>query len=434
MAEPAERRETTRPFPASRSVSIAASGARRQFSWLWGRESLLRLALSLALAIALWLFVTGKNNPNSIDFVQPIPVTTSSGIDETVTNTIPTVHVRYRTDSPNTIVTSNTFQAEISLLNRRPGVFRHIPISVLSTNPAVTVVSVTPAYTTVVLEPVISKTVPVVAQYLDRGLPSGYNAGTPTFTPNTIVVKGPKSVVSQVAQAQIDLNLAGSRTSILALFHPLPADSLGSAIPNSGRLTLSPNVIEVSVPIKAVASFKSLPVLVPLRGLPRSGYGVVRLTVTPSELTAKGSPGLLNHTSSVSTAPVYVSGRRAGTVVQQVAIALPRGLTSTVSRAKVTIVLQSVDAGTSTQVGVRIRNVMPGLVAHLRPGAVLVTVVGPSSSLSTVPSGVSAVVDLSGRGTGTYQFAPRVVAPHGFRLESVYPRTVTVSIVSAGAQ
>lgn len=415
-----------------RPFGVAAATAGQRLGWVWSPESLWRLGLALLLAIALWLYVTGKQNPSFVDFAQPIPVSPENlGVGLTVTNTLGFVHIRYKSDTPNTYLTPQSFQASVNLITHRPGTYLRVPVNVTA-DPGIDVQKVSPAYVSVAIDRTLTKKVPVVASYGNtRTPPAGFNAQTARLTPNTVTVSGPESLVSQVAEAEVSLDLSGARSTILELSKPVAVNSLGALIQAGNKLLLAPAQVQVEVPIHAVASLKTLPVLVPIAGHPRTGFGVTNVSVNPAAITAKGSPSALSHISSISTSAVSVSHHGRGTFSDRVRVRFPRGVTSSVRRVQVQVRLSAVDASSSTEIGVTPQNVIPGLVAHIRPGYVLTTLVGPSSSLSAGAHGVSAVVDLTNYGIGVYQLTPHVTVPRGLIVGNVYPQTVTVTIQAA---
>jgi len=167
----------------------------------------------------------------------------------------------------------------------------------------------------------------------------------------------------------------------------------------------------------------------------RAGFGVSQLYVQPVEITAKGSPSTLGRISSVSTYPVSISHKAGGTMTSRVKIRLPSGVQTDRNSqwATVKIQLAPVQTGSSIEIGVSPQNLGPGLVAHLRPAKVLVTVVGSSSAIKEAASRIHVTADVGGLGPGTYQLRPVVTAAPGLRVDSagIYPSIVTVVVASS---
>lgn len=428
MAQPVKREPFEEPVARPRSFGTAAVSARHQFSWIWSRESLLRLALSVVLALALWLYITSKSDPTiAQDYGPPIGVSTANVPNQlTVTNSLRSVHVRYRLDSANVPVTPASFHAFVDLTGSKPG-RSNVPVQVVA-DAGVTVLQVSPSRIPVILEPFSQKHVPVQYHVL-KPPPYGYYAPYIHVQPSTVTVSGAQSSVAQVSQASVYIDLSQEHSSTTGTYKVSPESSQGRTV--SGKLTLDPQEVRVNIPITPLSTFKTLPILVTIKGQPQPGVGVTGITVSPSEITATGSPDALKKLTHVATYPVSMTNRGAGTVVTSVGFKLPHGVSSHTRSVRVSVQLSPVSASSSIEIGVSPRNLTPGLVVHTHPAKVLVTLVGPSSALGTAARNTQAIVDLTGYGPGTYLLSPTIVVAPGLGLTQegeVYPQAVTVVI------
>jgi YbbR domain-containing protein len=223
-------------------------------------------------------------------------------------------------------------------------------------------------------------------------------------------------------------------TSLEGPQQPTLLDSQGVPVAGASRLSVFPAEVQVSVPVRQLASFKTLPLLVRIRGRPRAGFGVSGVTVSPTEITATGSPKVLSQLSKLYTAPVSIAGKGQGTVKVRSSVQLPKGVGSSVRTATVSIQLAPVYSSTSIQIGIAPVGVLPGLVAHTTPASVLVTVVGPSSQLARAGKSMRAVVNVTGYAAGTYTLTPSIAVPRGLSIGGVYPQTVTVTLGAPSTQ
>lgn len=427
MAEHAKRQPRGPLIPQVRTVGTVAATARQQLAGVWSRESVLRLLLSLVLALALWLYVTGKQNPSTPQLYPYALAVSTTGLpsDLTVTNTLPPVHVRIHS-APNTPVTTASFQTYVDLTGVGAGL--HIlPVKVVA-DPGIFVAGVTPSTVRVNVAPIITKHIPVRWHIFSKP-PAGYTAGPVRVQPTTVNISGPKSVVSEVAQAGIYLDLSQARSSVVSPYKPSPENSQG--VPVKGQLTLDPSEVQVDIPIKAVSSYKTLPLLVSLKGLPKKGYDVSSVTANPADVAATGAPSTLSSLANLSTSTVNVSGKGPGKYTTRVKVVLPKAVSSSTRWVTVTVQVAPVDVSASIELGVSPTSVQPGLQATVQPSKVLVTVVGPTSQVSQAAKSVRATINLSGNGIGTFQLRPALHVPHGMQVQSVSPSTVTVIIRSA---
>jgi YbbR domain-containing protein len=244
--------------------------------------------------------------------------------------------------------------------------------------------------------------------------------------PNTISVSGPKFVVNQVSHGVVYVDLSQARSAINGTYQVYPVNSQGQLV--QGQLALDQTQVQVVVPVKPLSSYSTVPVLVSLRGQPKSGYGVVGISVKPADITAFGSAYQLSRISSVPTSTVSVSRRSGGKYTSRVAVILPRGIRSSDHRVNVTVQIAPVEASSSIEIGVAPQNVSPGLVVHINPAKVLVTVVGPASAVHDAATRIRAIVNLYGYYRGTYYLSPTILTGSGLQAQGVYPSTVTVTL------
>lgn len=431
MAQRTRANHLRPPWGRAGTVGGAASRAGRRFAWLWSRESLFRLGLSTILAVALWLYVTNKQQPGYLDFGQPISIKTANlGQGLIVLNQLGAVKIRYRSNNPNLYVTAYNFQAYVDLRKLGPGTHRGVPVQVTS-DPGITVLRVTPKRVSVVLDRIQTKQVRVTSHLTGGHAPAGYQAGVISIAPNVVTVRGPERLLSQVAQASVTVTLRNQRTSISESVTPVLEDSQGLPVAPAGTppLTIMPAQVHVQVPIKATASFKTVPVTVRTVGHPKTGYGLANLAAEPAEVTAEGPASILSRLTSVPTAAISLRGRGQGTFTVRATIRLPRRVSADASTVRVRVVIRPVAASSTIQVGIVPANVPATLSVRTNPAYLLVTVVGGSAQLARAARATSAVVDLAAYAAGTYSLAPVVHVPRGLTVLNVYPRTVTVTLV-----
>jgi YbbR domain-containing protein len=413
-------------FPRARTFGTTAVTAGQQFNWIWSRESLLRLLLSLVLALALWLYISNKEDPRIVqDYPYPVPVsvsTTPEGMTVTNITTLEPVFLRFRRTDPNVPITSGSFRAIVDLAGLKPGLHR-VPVQVI-TDPGIDVVGVRPTTIPVSIQRLQSKRVPVKVAVLSQP-PAGYGSSI-SFSPSSATVSGPADLVSQVARATAYVDLGNLKSTIKQPYRLSPESASGTEVTG---LTVSPPDVHVIASVHSFSSYKTLPVLVQFSGLPKQGFGVSGVTVDPAEIAASGSPGTLSKVSSVRTQAVSVNKRGGGSFKKTVRVNLPHGVHSRTRHVTITVQIAPIQSSTSVEIGIQPQGVTPGLVTHMLPGRVLVTVTGPSNTLHGVARTTHATVNLTGLAAGVYQLRPVVKSTQTrLHVETVYPQTVTVQL------
>ena len=323
------------------SLSTAAASARQAFAWFWSRESLFRLALSFVLSVALWLYITSKQDPGRAqEFPQALPVeAVNLGTGLAVSTNVASVRVRYRADTPGVIVTSVNFHPILNLSGVKAGPPMLVRVHVIP-DPGLHVVQVIPAQILVTVDRTETRTVRVTPIILTTA-PAGYTIGTIRLNPGTINVQGPHALVSQISNAAIEIDLSGVTATLDNSYKPVLRDSQGAPLNGSSRIQVDPPQVQVHIPVTALSSLKTLPVLVSFAGQVKSGYQVVSISTSPSQLVAKGSPFALTKASAISTSPVRLTGRKA-TFSMGVTLRLGAGLTSATHSVVVTVGIRAI--------------------------------------------------------------------------------------------
>jgi YbbR domain-containing protein len=268
------------------------------------------------------------------------------------------------------------------------------------------------------------KQIPVTPFTVGRP-PAGYAAQAPHIYPPLISVTGPRTLVSQVARATVDLNLAGFTSTLDGTFSPSLLSAQGLPVSGATRLLINPAQVTVHVDIKSLSSFKPVPVLVELSGHPHSGFGVTGVAISPPEVTLQGSTARLRGLTSVSSVPVNLSNRKSS-FSAAAALKLPKGVAASKRTVRVRISVQPVDSYTSVEVGITLTGVPLGLTAQAFPARVLVTVIGPATGVRDVARKMTAVVNVAGFGAGRYSLTPSLSVPPRFRVANVYPGKVSI--------
>jgi YbbR domain-containing protein len=334
------------------------------------------------------------------------------------------VHARVRADLRTTPVTPASFHPFVNLSGLGSGLHTRVPVRMIA-DPGIDVVSVSPSRLPVVIEEVRTDHIPVQWRIIGAP-PPGYSVGNISVDPSTVAVSGPKSAIGQIHDAKVYLDLSQARYTLDSFTKPSLENSQGVSVFGSNHIQLDPQLVHIVVPIVPLRAYKSVPILATVRGNPKPGFGVVSLTTDPLEATISGSPQSLAHFTSVTARPLNVSGRSSGTVRARVQLNLPKGASSHLRTVIVSARLAPVQSSSSLTLAVAPKGVAAGLSARVKPGSVLVTVVGPLPALRQAASRIKVNAGLTGYGAGTFQVAPIVSAPSNLHVEGIYPRAVTV--------
>jgi YbbR domain-containing protein len=402
----------------------------------WLAKNFGTLLTAFILAVIVWVSAVIASDPNEEHVLdRPIPIEII-GQDPNlqIMGSMPsTVTVVLR--APTTVWTQlnkdpSLVTAKIDLSNLGSGEHT-VPVQVQITPRLVLLVSQDPEQVTVSLDSIVSQVFPVDLVVIGNP-PVGYQAQPPILNPAVIKVTGAESLVSQVKQARITLDITNANQTITREEIPVLLDAEGRVV---NGLTLTPESVMVTQPIVLLGGYRYVIVRAVTVGQVSTGYRVTNIFVTPIGVVVFSSdPELVNNLPGyVETQPIDLTGKEDDFEIL-VDLNLPAGI-SVVGDSKVLVQVSiaTVESSLAISLPVEVIGLSPGLAASLNPAVVNVILSGPVPVLNTLgPTDVRVVVDLTGFEVGTYQFTPQVnIVPERLTLSSILPATISVTIAKA---
>jgi YbbR domain-containing protein len=306
--------------------------------------------------------------------------------------------------------------------------------------PQVQILSVEPAAVDVELASVITRTLAVEVELLEReALSRAYQlVGSPEVTPRQVEIVGPEPLVAQVNQVQAAISLANASTSLREV-RPLRAiDETGREINN---LTLRPATAQVSVNIRRRINARDVGVRVVTQGIPAPGYWIRDIEVVPASVTLQANPEQLDQIGGfVDTLPVDLTNS-AGDITLPIPLDLPASVQAIDSNGSVanTVTVKVKIAPRQGNLSVNRRVKLIGAVSAgnsitITPPTVTAILNGPLPTLNEVeadPELIQVLVNASGLEAGQNVVTPTVIAP-GDISSQVVPPTIIVTLPTNG--
>ena len=387
-----------------------------------------RFLFALAISVILWVIFTAEENPVREDFFgAEIPIETSRLGDGLVVSRMSPSTVRLRIAAPRDMwdsLTTDNFRVVVDLFAVGVGL-HEIPITAIRSDSSIRIIAADPDTVTVALEQRKEKEVPVRVN-LAGSPPLGYRYQPPEFLPDIVKVIGPASKVELVDAAWIEVELDDAESTVNLTQRAIPRDAQGEDV--SG-VQLDPAVVQVTVPVEQVTSYKDVPVRVSIEGQPAPGYWVARYLASPPSATLVGSPQNLDQMNFVFTETVRVDGATQ-TITTTVELERPPDVgISGSDQVEVTVEVLPIQSSAETQVVVTHVNLQSGMEAVVEPATVFVLLSGPAPVLRTLQaSSVIVSLNLSGVGAGTYALTPNVSNPPQVKVERITPPQLRVVI------
>lgn len=290
------------------------------------------------------------------------------------------------------------------------------------------VASTDPTTVAVRIEKLVSRTLPVQVRFANDP-PRGFQPSAPTFSSTEIKITGAQSLVASVAAVFAMLRFGDTPIDIATSAAAVAVDAAGNPVEG---VQSEPPTVQVSVPVLSTSSTRTVPVLWQIRGTVAPGFWISRVTTDPVAVQVQGAQDKIAALERLDTAAIDVSGLN-GNRSFRVPLLLPDGLS----------LLQPTDASvgitviplTGTRpfpsVAVQATGLGLGLAADTEPQTVSVVVAGPVATLAALGGdAVTATVDASGKGAGSYPADIVLRLPAGVTATSLQPLRVTLTIRS----
>jgi YbbR domain-containing protein len=295
------------------------------------------------------------------------------------------------------------------------------------------IVLANPEAVSVVLEPTATRTLPIDISL--SGLPAiGYQAGDATISPTEVVISGPESIVNQAVRARVFINLDGVRENI-EQSNPVQVVNEDNIV--IGGLTITPETVQVNVPVSQQGGFRDVAVKVVVIGQIAAGYRLENISVFPPVITIFASdPELVNNLPGiVETQPLDLQDAEED-ITTRLALNLPEDVTIVGAQTvQVTVGISPIQTSlTLLNQPIDVIGLTEGLAVQIFPETVDVIISGPLPVLDALtPQDVIVTVDVTGLGLGTHQLVPVVdVLVDNVEVESILPGTIEVVISPPG--
>ncbi len=396
--------------------------------WMAGNLPLMILALILA-SLA-WVVAVEQEDPTVEEpYPYPIPITPPELPPEMLIMNEFTKQVLVTIRAPRSVWDSlqvDDFTVTIDLTGLGPGTYQ-VPVQLTLDKQPSRVILVEPDSVTLELEQKAERVVPVRVQI--EGKPAlGYlRRATTLVDPNEVLVSGPSSYVAQVVQVFTLVSVEDADADIEEELELQPQDSEGQTVPH---VTLTPEIVNVHIPIERSSYYCSLGVKVVLEGEVAPGYRVTNVSVEPPEVTVFGTPDVIEALpGSIETEPIDVEGAQADVIVRPALNISSSVAIVSDQQPEVRVSIEAIQSSLTMEITPELQGLRPGLTATVSPGTVEVILSGPLPMLEILEAGdVRVVLELFDLPRGTHQLEPQVVVPEGLTAQSVNPATVQVEI------
>lgn len=388
------------------------------------KNKALAFLLSVVVAFGLWLYVITVVSPESEKTYYDIPVVMQNK------NILSERGLMLVSDEPNVTLALKSDRTILNDLNEsninviinlanieKPGVHNlTYSISYPGNIPynEVTVMSSSTDLITVKVENKIRKTVPVVLDYGQSAVPEGYTADKENaeLDYTSIEVSGPESVIDQIEQAIVKVDLNNQTKTLAGEYAYVLCDEQGEPV-NTELVTVNTEKLSLIVKIQKV---KEIQVIVDIQNGGGATTENCTITVDTTHIQISGADTLLEDLDSLTIGTINL-GEIMEDQILTFPIILPEGVTNQtgVEQVTVDIKLPKLKTKTLKVTGITAANVPAGLKAEIITKALQVTVRGPEKQIKEIKeTDLSVVVNLAETQAGIVTMKADVVIGEAF--------------------
>ncbi len=389
----------------------------------FSRRKALQVVISILVAIAVWVYVDVEKAPDRTKTIRDIPVEFSgesttladknlmllSGYDTTVDLTIKGPKrelVKISKDNVRLVASTSSIDSVGVHTLRWDPIY---PDGVQSSS--LTVDWASKYKVTVTVGELYTKEVPVNCTVTGQ-VADGYFTGETVLDPTSLVLRGQRDDLLNVAYAKLTVNISGATRSVIQTESVQLYDNDDNPVDN-GNIRTNASLIQAKVP---VLTTKEVSLAVELSGVPGVAGQSIKTTVTPTSVRLIGEADVLENINEIVLATLYIEDLDLWQQNSYVVTA-PDGtwLANSNEVATVEITMEGIEEMTVTVDTFSYTNVPSGLYPEIT-GGLDVRLWGLADELAEMDAAaLTAMADLSGISEpGSYR-VPVTVTISGYR-------------------
>jgi YbbR domain-containing protein len=402
-------------------------------SWMTNKKVNTRI-ISILFAVALWLYVASEQNPTEHKPIKDVPVrlvnTEAIGASGLVIRDPQQYKVDVNLQGKRIVlaeIKAGDIIAEADLRGYTKRGVNNVPVEIRGLPSNVELTDYSPKSIKIEMEQISSIQVPVTLTTEGKPL-EGYTALPPVITPGEVLVNGPESVLGSVRVLTAVMKLSGSSADLKQVLAVRAVDADNN---NIAGVTVNPETVEVTVPVRKTKTVRIEPVIV---GQPSADWMVTDITQNRQTVLVYGEDSVLQATDSIKTQPVSLAGVNENTSIN-VGLVMPEGIASVENISSVTVYVRGVRMISKELLIDRVNFTGIGDNLKLSEGtaapSVRVTIRGREDIVNRVTADdVTVTAGLAGLGEGRHTVALDVKLPEGIQLIAVIPQRVEVELAT----
>jgi YbbR domain-containing protein len=383
--------------------------------------------LAFVMAIILWFYIASEYNISAEKYydIEIVPINLDHNLSIKEIRDKVSVGIK----GPQNIIENISAQKIVGTVDlqniKEAGEYQLVVQTIIPKN--TNIVKTIPDEIRVTVEAVLKRE--YVVEYNLIGLPEkGYSLkGEPEIVPNEVVVTGPGSVLNQIEQVKIDIDIS-SISNDLSSVEKVAIYSTDSSIINN--IDIQPETVSILVQVGEGYPEKVLPVKPRIIGKPAPGFFVSKIEADPNQLEIYGNYSKISFIDFLETIPIDVNGITK-TLTVKVPPIMGEGIYLTDEQQALIEIQIQVEEREEEQlfedIIIEIREASPFLDYQLNPEMVDIRVGGKYSCINTITKeDIKVYVDLSDAGEDKIKLQTEL--PSEINLIRLIPEEVVISI------
>lgn len=405
--------------------------------WSWLREVGLRGTLTnvgvvIILSVIAWLSVTYQTNPPQQVIIENVPLVVDRPAAGLLLMTdlpaVVDVQVQTTQDRIDELSVAN-IQANVNIVGLEPGEHR-VPVQVQLPNSRSQLMWVKPTNVNLILEPEVTEVFTPTVKILDiSNLPIGYSLSEISLSPETVMVKGPKSQVERIREVRVEVELDNRKSDFQVTSIPKLLTNEGSEL----DLNISPAAVLVTVPIQQNFFTKEVPIRADIIASSlATGYEIRSISISPSVVTLSGDRASIDRTGDYLSTTSIILDKVFDSLTIQAPLVVPEGVRilgetgDPVLSVQVKIDITPVESYLVIEKQIEPRNLPEGMSIQLSQESVTVLLIGPKPLLDQIKTNQDLIIiylDLAGYNAGSYSIPIAIQAPAEIQV-MVFPEEI----------
>jgi len=220
------------------------------------------------------------------------------------------------------------------------------------------IVSISPQKIYMNIDERIEKQVPLKVNITGK-TKEGFTAFEPSLKTSHVTISGPKEMIEEISSAKVDVNLdfADSNLSLKLI----PKIKAANKNVDEDIIIIRPAIVDIYIPVIEDNPSKSVPVVVPISGIPAYGYKVSRIVVEPEIVRISGAIERIEGIREIRTSTVDVSNHK-DEMLREVSLNIPGNIQSLhEGNLKVVILFEKTVVEKKIEKNLEIRNIPEGI-------------------------------------------------------------------------